>query len=83
MPTIINESGLYSLILTSRKPEARQFKKWVTADVLPPIRKTGCYSGNDRSLLARLIGISCIDGVATRCVTASISGHFHTRSAAT
>lgn len=41
--TIINESGLYSLILTSRKAEAKKFKKWVTAEVLPAIRKTGRY----------------------------------------
>ncbi|WMW65698.1 BRO family protein [Nitratidesulfovibrio liaohensis] len=41
--TIINESGLYSLILRSRKPEAKAFKKWVTAEVLPSIRKTGGY----------------------------------------
>lgn len=41
--TIINESGLYSLILTSRKPEAKKFKKWVTSEVLPSIRKTGRY----------------------------------------
>lgn len=41
--TIINESGLYSLILTSRKPEAKKFKKWVTSEVLPAIRKTGRY----------------------------------------
>jgi len=40
---IINESGLYSLILRSRKPEAKRFKKWVTAEVLPSIRKTGGY----------------------------------------
>jgi hypothetical protein len=40
---IINESGLYSLILTSRKPEAKRFKKWVTSTVLPQIRKTGGY----------------------------------------
>lgn len=40
---IINESGLYSLILTSRKPEAKKFKKWVTSEVLPSIRKTGAY----------------------------------------
>ena len=40
----INESGLYSLILTSRKPEAKSFKKWVTSEVLPSIRKTGCSS---------------------------------------
>lgn len=40
----INESGLYSLILTSRKPEAKRFKRWVTHDVLPSIRKTGAYA---------------------------------------
>lgn len=42
--TVINESGLYSLILGSRKPEAKPFKKWVTSEVLPSIRKTGSYS---------------------------------------
>ncbi|MFS2220497.1 Bro-N domain-containing protein [Commensalibacter sp. A3DC] len=41
--TIINESGLYSLILRSRKSEAKRFKKWVTSEVLPSIRKTGGY----------------------------------------
>ena len=40
----VNESGLYSLILSSRKPQAKKFKKWVTSDVLPSIRKTGSYS---------------------------------------
>lgn len=40
----INESGLYSLILTSRKPEAKRFKRWVTHEVLPAIRKTGSYA---------------------------------------
>jgi anti-repressor protein len=39
--SVINESGLYSLILGSRKPEARAFKKWVTSEVLPAIRKAG------------------------------------------
>ncbi len=43
---IINESGLYSLILRSRKPEAKAFKKWITSEVLPSIRKTGKYSTN-------------------------------------
>ena len=41
--TMINESGLYSLILTSRKPEAKTFKKWITGTVLPAIRKDGAY----------------------------------------
>lgn len=42
--TLINQSGLYSLILRSRKEEAKRFKKWVTSVVLPSIRKTGSYS---------------------------------------
>jgi len=42
--TTVNESGLYSLILGSRKPEARTFKRWVTHEVLPAIRRTGGYS---------------------------------------
>lgn len=45
--TTINESGLYSLILTSRKEEARAFKRWVTHEVLPAIRKTGGYRADD------------------------------------
>jgi len=45
--TAINESGLYSLILGSRKPEAKKFKKWVTSEVLPAIRKTGKYEAKD------------------------------------
>ncbi|ARJ26042.1 DNA-binding protein (plasmid) [Bacillus mycoides] len=41
--TVINESGLYSSILRSRKPQAKAFKKWVTSEVLPSIRKHGAY----------------------------------------
>ena len=41
--TIINESGLYSLILSSKMPNARKFKHWVTSEVLPALRKTGHY----------------------------------------
>lgn len=41
--TIISEAGLYSLVLTSRKPEAKRFKKWITGEVLPTLRKTGSY----------------------------------------
>ena len=41
---IINESGLYSLILSSKLPNAKRFKRWVTSEVLPAIRKTGTYS---------------------------------------
>lgn len=42
--TIINESGLYNVILRSDKPEAKPFRKWVTSEVLPSIRKTGSYA---------------------------------------
>jgi prophage antirepressor-like protein len=42
--TLINESGLYSLILLSKLPEAKKFKRWVTSEILPSIRKTGSYS---------------------------------------
>lgn len=42
--TIINESGLYSLVLSSKLPSAKQFKRWVTSEVLPIIRKTGTYN---------------------------------------
>lgn len=41
--SVISESGLYSATLKSRKPEAKQFKKWITSDVLPSIRKNGGY----------------------------------------
>ncbi|WP_303164526.1 BRO-N domain-containing protein [Mitsuokella multacida] len=42
--TLINESGLYSLVLSSKLPTAKKFKRWVTSEVLPAIRKTGSYS---------------------------------------
>lgn len=45
--TIINESGLYAVILRSEKPEAKPFRRWVTHEVLPAIRRTGNYSIND------------------------------------
>jgi len=43
----VNESGLYQLIIASNKPEARTFRKWITSEVLPTIRKTGGYVAND------------------------------------
>lgn len=45
--TIINESGLYSLILKSKLPSAKKFKRWVTSEVLPTIRKHGMYATED------------------------------------
>lgn len=43
---VVNEPGLYSLVLGSRKPEAKEFKRWLTHEVIPTIRKTGTYSIN-------------------------------------
>lgn len=60
-PILINESGLYSLILRSRKAEAKRFKKWVTAEVLPAIRKHGRYEDHQAkmpTLIDELIGMS-------------------------
>ena len=50
--TIINESGLYSLIFSSKLEGAQRFKRWVTSEVLPSIRKTGCYGAPDLSELS-------------------------------
>ncbi len=45
---IINESGLYSLVLSSKLPEAKRFKRWVTSEVLPSIRKNGVYVAEEK-----------------------------------
>ena len=46
-PVLINESGLYSLILSSKMPNARRFKRWVTSEILPTIRKNGVYATDE------------------------------------
>ncbi len=51
---IINESGLYSVIMRSNKPEAKKFRKWVTSEVLPAIRKTGGYQAKPMSIAENL-----------------------------
>jgi len=53
---IVNEPGLYNLILGSRKPEAKQFKRWVTHDVLPAIRQTGVYAAPGTDVAALVAG---------------------------
>lgn len=56
--TLINESGLYSLVLSSKLPTAKKFKRWVTSEVLPTIRKTGGYQVNEltgRELMAKAL----------------------------
>ena len=60
--TVINESGLYSLVLSSKLPGAKKFKRWVTSEVLPAIRKTGGYiptaGMTDGEIMARALLIS-------------------------
>ncbi len=51
---IVNESGLYDLVLDSRKPEAKKFRKWITSEVLPSIRKTGSYGAAPVRELSRM-----------------------------
>ena len=59
-PLIISEPGLYKLIMRSRKPEAKEFQRWVTHEVLPQIRRTGGYipagdSDSDEDIMARAV----------------------------
>ena len=56
--TIINESGLYSLILSSKLPSAKEFKHWVTSEVLPSIRKNGAYIRNQENIMPVLFCFS-------------------------
>lgn len=83
--TIINESGLYSLILSSKLPQAKAFKRWVTSEVLPQIRQTGGYipthDGKGRQLTAeeilqlaeRIVGrtLRLLNGPCEDCQTAT------------
>ena len=62
-PVLINESGLYSLILSSKLPTAKAFKRWVTSEVLPAIRRTGGYipttpQMSEQEIMARAVQIS-------------------------
>ena len=52
---LINESGLYSLILSSKLPKAKEFKRWVTSEILPSIRKHGAYMTEETLQRAREI----------------------------
>ena len=59
---VINESGMYSLILSSKLPNAKKFKRWITHDVIPAIRKTGGYIAgeekmSDDELIAKAMGV--------------------------
>lgn len=53
LAVVINESGMYSLILSSKLPNAKKFKRWVTSEVLPAIRKEGAYITDDKAMQLR------------------------------
>ncbi len=73
----INESGLYSLILSSKLPSSKQFKRWVTAEVLPQIRKTGGYGEmkqmTDIEIMARAVLISAKQIEELTCQVAELA----------
>ena len=73
---IVNEPGLYSLILRSRKPEAKTFKRWITHEVLPAIRKTGGYGNQDpeRLKLAFALASEVADQAARTVFEAVMAG---------
>lgn len=71
MVTVVNESGLYSVILRSDKPEAKRFRKWITSDVLPAIRKRGGY----------LSPAVCLKYVSALEYPSRLCTHFSTASA--
>lgn len=64
--TAINESGLYSLILSSKLPSAKKFKKWITSEVLPSIQKTGSYQKPLSTQEMMRIQLGMIDDVSDR-----------------
>lgn len=68
----VNEFGLYSLILSSRKPEAKKFKKWVTNEVLPAIRKTGSYSVKEESTLSIQDAIALANLASASAINAGV-----------
>jgi prophage antirepressor-like protein len=85
--SVVNESGLYALVLRSRKPEAKKFTKWVTSEVLPSIRKTGTYtqpatlSPAQKQHLAELVDIVASSGKQTHAETwARFHRKFHINS---
>lgn len=62
---LISEAGLYSLILRSRKPEAKTFKRWVTHDIIPSVRKTGSYSVAPALTGKELLAAAVLEAQAT------------------
>jgi len=78
---IINESGLYALVFKSRKPEAKAFRKWVTSEVLPAIRKTGQYTVTATNMISEEFTSRAFAALRSIAVTAGLEGNAATVSA--
>lgn len=76
---VVNESGLYQLIFQSRKPEARAFKRWITSEVIPSIRKTGRYEVQPRDqldvLAEQVAALQRVRDEASRAQTTAEQAH--------
>lgn len=78
---IISESGLYTLIVRSNKPEAKAFRKWVTSEVLPTIRKTGQYTVTATNMISEEFTSRAFAALRSIAVTAGLEGNAATVSA--
>lgn len=77
----VNESGLYALVFKSRKPEAKAFRKWVTSEVLPTIRKTGQYKTATANMTSEEFTSRTFAALRSIAVTAGLEGNAATVSA--
>ena len=77
----VNESGLYTLVFKSRKPEAKAFRKWVTSEVLPAIRKTGQYKAATANMTSNEFVSREFAALRSMAITAGLEGNAATVSA--
>lgn len=79
--SVVSESGLYTLVFKSRKPEAKAFRKWVTSEVLPAIRKTGQYTVTATNMISEEFTSRAFAALRSIAVTAGLEGNAATVSA--
>ena len=68
---VVNESGLYSILVRSDKPKAKPFRKWITTEVLPTIRRTGGYVSNEEMFIENSINIMHSPIIKERLISVS------------
>lgn len=79
--SVVSESGLYALVFKSRKPEAKAFRKWVTSEVLPTIRKTGQYKAATANMTSNEFVSREFAALRSMAITAGLEGNAATVSA--